>query len=254
LNLHTPIITLTTDFGHDDPYVGIMKGVILGITPQARIVDLCHQIPAYDTEAAAFCVVQAVPYFPPGSIHLIVVDPGVGTDRRGLIVQGKQALYVAPDNGVLGPLMAADTHLETFEIAHVEGGTFHGRDVFAPAAARLALGSHPNQLGAPVPQPSVVNFPGPKRTDDGWLGRIIHVDRFGNLITNLSHRHFSEMTALRIGNTDLPLADCYGDVTAGGMAALLGSARRVEVFIREGSAHETLKMGRGTPVLGRTRP
>lgn len=245
-----PIITLTTDFGHLDPYVGIMKGVILGIAPQATIVDLCHQIPPFDTEAAAFCVAQSVAYFPPGSIHLIVVDPGVGTERRALIAQGRHACYVAPDNGVLKSLLAADGHIQVFEVPAPQGGTFHGRDLFAPMAARLANGVSPGELGQPLPEFQAKAFTTPRRTADGWLGQIIHIDRFGNLITNLTRNHANQIHGVKIGDVTLPKAACYGDVAPGAMAVLLGSADRLEVFVREDSAQKRLAAKPGDAVLG----
>lgn len=250
------IITLTTDFGARDPYAGVMKGVILGIAPEARIVDITHEVPPFDTEAATFAVLQALPYFPPDTIHLVVVDPEVGTRRRALAAAGRRARFVGPDNGVLAPLLDADGPARVFDISRspllpeARSSTFHGRDVFAPAAAHLAAGISLERLGQPIDTPAAARTSGPERRDDGWHGRVVHVDRFGNLITNLDTRHAVELSALRVEGMTLPLANAYADIAKGTVGALLGSAGHIEVFLREGSAANALRAGIGTPVLG----
>ncbi len=227
-----------------------MKGVILGLCPDARLVDLSHDIAPFDVDAAGFAVAQAVPWFPPGTIHLMVIDPGVGTDRRGLVVRGERACYVAPDNGMLGPLLTQDTpqavhHIvPTERIAPARSNTFHGRDLFAPAAALLALGTPIGQLGPAVDLSTLRGFPPPTVT----APQVIQVDRFGNLITNVTPDQLTGVDAIGINGHTLPLVRCYGEIAPGRMGALIGSADRLELFVREGNAAEALQAGRGTRI------
>lgn len=187
-----PVITLTTDFGMTDAYVGIMKGVILGINPEASIVDICHTIQPQNVTQAAFVLSTAFPYFPQGTIHLVVVDPGVGTKRRAVILITHQALFVAPDNGVLSYVIKeAEPRFEAITISNPRfwrspvSFTFHGRDILAPVAAHLSLGVPPREFGDVIHSLSVFPRPQPYQGAEGELvGHIIHIDRFGNLITN----------------------------------------------------------------------
>lgn len=252
-----PIITLTTDFGLADPYVGVMKGVILSITPDVRLVDLSHEVAPFDTEQAAFLVSQAVPYFPAGTIHLLVVDPGVGGPRRALVAHGKRAAYVGPDNGVLGPLLAEDSPATVHEIGTPDflprerSATFHGRDVFSPCAAHLVLGRPLADFGPPVDDDLARPFAAPERTPDGWRGRVLHVDRFGNLITNLGADLGRELTRISVAGAHVPVVHRYGDVPVGEPGAVAGSSGRLEIFVREGSARARLGAGVGDVVEGR---
>ncbi|MFQ5507987.1 MAG: S-adenosyl-l-methionine hydroxide adenosyltransferase family protein [Leptospirillia bacterium] len=250
-----PIITLTTDFGHLDPYAGIMRGVILGICPTARIVDLSHGVDPFDTEQAAFVVSQAVPHFPPGSIHMVVVDPGVGGPRHALIAKGRRACYVAPDNNVLGPLLAADGPATVHAIAAPDflprdrSTTFHGRDLFAPVAAHLAMGRPLAEFGPRVQEDLAAPFEAPRETEDGWRGKVLHADHFGNLITNLPNTLYDAIATLRVNGATVRPAHHYASVPPGQAGFVKGSVERIELFIREGSARTVLCAGPGDAVV-----
>jgi S-adenosylmethionine hydrolase len=188
-----PVITLTTDFGQQDSYVGTMKGVMLSICPDATLVDITHEVRPQAVRQAAYLLSTAVPYFAPGTVHLVVVDPGVGSERRAIAVKSSRAIYVAPDNGVLDMALAQDPARRAVSIANPDvrlpsvSATFHGRDIFAPAAAHLACGTDPLQMGEPIPLTSLVSQPSlqvQRRADGSLSGQILHMDHFGNLITN----------------------------------------------------------------------
>jgi len=241
-----------------------MKGVILAIAPNARLVDLSHEVVPFHTQQAAFVVAQAVPHFPEGTIHLIVVDPGVGGPRRALVARGRRALYVGPDNGVLGPLLAQDRPADGPAQVHSVGtpdflppgrsATFHGRDVFAPAAAHLGLGRPLADFGPKLDEDLSTPFAVPEETSDGWRGAVLHVDRFGNLITNLPNALADRMDAVEVAGQRLGLVARYGAVERGQPGAVAGSVERIEVFVREGSARDLLGGVVGMPVTGLKRP
>lgn len=204
------IITLTTDFGLMDPYVGIMKGVILGIAPTVQIVDITHEIASYDIDEAAFLISSATSYFPPRSVHLIVVDPGVGSLRRPIATTIDGQTYVAPDNGVLSFVLRGDTTLP--EVRHITnekyfrkpvGRTFHGRDIFAPTAAHLATGEPLASVGPTLTDVVLKPFPEPVTKDHKLVARVLHVDRFGNLVTNLRSSHLNDDFRCRIGDVEI---------------------------------------------------
>jgi S-adenosylmethionine hydrolase len=259
-----PIISLTTDFGLVDYYVGTLKAVVLGICPRATLVDVCHQIHPQAVRQAAFILAAATPYFAPGAVHLVVVDPGVGSERRPIAVQTARASYVAPDNGVLSLALIQDppraaVHLTApqYRLPQVSA-TFHGRDVFAPAAAHLACGVDPLEMGEPVPLADLVTFPlpEPERQPDGsWMGEVLHVDHFGNLITSFQspipttqHPHLS----VEIAGRQIPrLSRTFADVPPGELVAYIGSSGHLEVAVREGNAAAVLGVGIGAPVRGR---
>ncbi len=264
---HPPVITLFTDFGLADAFVGVMHGVILGICPAARIVDLGHEAARFDPVSAGFALAAAVPYFPRGTVHVAVVDPGVGGPRRPLAARIDGHLFVAPDNGILAWLLAAARRAEVRCIADRRlmrepvSATFHGRDVFAPAAAHLARG-HPFPRVGPLvgdlvrpPLPRPRPEPGP-----AVRGRVMWVDRFGNLITNVDGAALSALAArdgaaLVVdvgGRPPAPIVPHYGAVAAGSVAAVVGSSGHLEVFANRGSAAEMLGAGPGSPV--RVRP
>src|SRR5437870_9744709 len=185
------LITLLTDFGTRDPFVGVMKGVILSLCPAARLVDLTHEIAPGDIAAGALALRWAVEYFPPGTVHLAVVDPGVGSERRPLVLRAAEAFYVGPDNGLLWPAAALDADPQVWEIDlsrwdRPVSATFHGRDVFAPAAARLAAGELPAAFCRPARDAVRRGWPAPAPHGDMVRGAVIYVDRFGNGITNLA--------------------------------------------------------------------
>jgi S-adenosylmethionine hydrolase len=257
----TAIITLTTDFGERDPYVAEMKGVILSLARGVHLVDVTHEVEPQQIAEGALAVEAAAAVFPPGTIHVGVVDPGVGTARRGLVVESDGQLFVGPDNGLFTPALAGDAWrafaLEAAELQRaVVSRTFHGRDVFAPAAAHLALGVSPSRFGPPVTDPVRLTWPTARAVAGGVAGHVIHVDRFGNLVTSITGAQVAVITQgalprglVGIAGRRLPLVGTYGDLPPGGAGALVGSRGRLEVVVREGSAAARLRAHRGTPVL-----
>ena len=249
-----PLLTLTTDFGLCDPFVGIMKGVILGICPTARVVDLVHRLPAQGVLDAYLAVDAAHRFFPPGTLHLVVVDPGVGTDRAVLWARTATAQFLAPDNGVLS-FLRADEIIELRRVENTElmlspvSRTFHGRDVFAPVAAHLARGVPPSELGPGVEKLHRLHLPAARVSRDGVAGEILTFDRFGNAVTNIRETDLPP-GALRaeIGQQPLPVATTYADVAVGEPLALIGSSGRLEVSVRDGDARRTLDLAPGTTV------
>lgn len=249
-----PIITLTTDFGLADGYAGAVKGIILGICPEAVLVDISHEIAPQAVQQAAYVLSTVTPYFPPGAVHLVIVDPGVGTDRRPIAVRSGRATYVAPDNGVLSLALAIDppqaaVHLRA---SRPISATFHGRDLFAPAAARLACGAALSELGDPLPLAGLVPLPGlspQRRPDDSWLGQVLHVDRFGNLISNIQYPPGSAPATVRVGKERIArVIRTYSDVMPGELVAYVGSSGHLEIAVRNGSAAARLRVGVGDPV------
>jgi len=253
-----PIITLTTDFGQTDGYVGAMKGVMLGICPEAILVDISHGIRPQAVQQAAYVLSTATPYFPAGSVHVVVVDPGVGTERRAVVVQTGSALYVAPDNGTLS-LVLQQERVETaiqltdpaFRRSRVSA-TFHGRDIFAPAAAHLARGTAPSEMGDPVSPSELVSLPmlePQPRPEGNWEGEILHIDHFGNLITSLRICNAPSLIAVVVqGRRIHALRDTFGDVEPGELVAYAGSSGHLEIAVRDGNAARALDMDIGDPV------
>jgi S-adenosylmethionine hydrolase len=255
-----PVITLTTDFGRRDAWVGTMKGVIVGIAGDVTIVDISHDIAAHDVEEAALVLEAAARWFPPGTIHVAVVDPGVGTARRGLVVEAGGHRFVGPDNGVFTPFLVNEAR--TFELdapayrLPAVSATFHGRDVFAPAAAHLALGVDPARFG---PRVAATRLAWDVATVDGTRirGRVVHVDRFGNLVTSIRAGLVAaagEGLRVKLGRQLLPLVRTYGDLRRRHAGALIGSGERLEIAVREGNAARRFSAGRGTPVVVETLP
>ena len=249
------IITLTTDFGTADGYVGAMKGVILSLAPDVTLVDISHSVPTQDVRHAARVLAAATPFFPSGTIHVAVVDPGVGSERRGIALQTPSAVFVGPDNGLftafVGQRVAcvaltnSETHRRPVSV------TFHGRDVFAPVAAHLANGLPLGELGPPVDDPLTWVSPQPQRLPDGRVrAEIVYVDHFGNLVTNVRQGERGGLGELRvvIGGESLVLRRTYADVAPGALLALFGSDGYLEVAVRDGSAAERLGSGVGTTV------
>ncbi len=237
----TRLIALLTDFGLRDPYAGIMKGVILGINPKAEIVDLCHDLAPQDRRGAAFALRSAAPFFPAGALFVAVVDPGVGGTRRILWGRTEKAQFLFPDNGLIGWLHAGFPLKEVREVSNRKlflpdvGATFHGRDIFAPVAARLSLGLPPSSLGPRAPHWERLPFPGLRRVGARARGEILVVDRFGNAVTNLSPADAEGRTLRFAGRSLGPLRRCYGDVVAGRPLALVGSAGLVELSVNGAS-------------------
>ena len=256
------IITLTTDFGLADGYVGTMKGIILGIAPTVTIVDISHDISPQDVREAAYTLYAAYPYFPQGTIHVVVVDPGVGSDRRAIALRTPQATFVAPDNGVLSYVVAGERVEEMVHLTNPRyhlspvSRTFHGRDIFAPAAAHLARGIPLAELGEPLTEIITFSLPRPQVRPDGTIvGEVIHVDRFGNLITSIVPKDLTDHFLLREGIIQIKglsirgIANNYAEGTPGKLLALIGSSNHLEIAVSGGSASQTLEAEVGDEVL-----
>jgi S-adenosyl-L-methionine hydrolase (adenosine-forming) len=253
------IITFLTDFGTRDHFVGVMKGVIAGIAPRVRVVDISHDGPAFGLRAARFLLSQSWPWFPKGTVHLAVVDPGVGTARRALVVEAAGHLFVGPDNGLLSDLLA----LKGVKVRQVTSTkyclkdisqTFHGRDVFAPLAAYLAAGIETPRVGPLVKDALVVTTDGPRQTGKRhWQGEVAYVDRYGNLITNLPASQFPDLRtrgcALRIGfETLVGLKENYAAGAPDEPVIVIGSSGNLEVALNQGDAARKLGVSFGSPV------
>ena len=260
LQMAHPIITLTTDFGYADGYVGALKGVILSIAPLAHIVDITHGISPQAITQAAFVLQQAVPYFPADTIHLAVIDPGVGSARRPLALRTPHATFVGPDNGLFTPFF---TPAGTVQIVHLTqsqywrpqpSATFHGRDIFAPVAAHLSAGIPLAGMGVEMDDPVRWVDTAPSRMAGGALhGTVIHIDYFGNLITNLPAGWLGEdqWTVEVHGEVVPAISPHYAAVAPGRLVAYVGSSGTLEVAIREGNGAHELAMKQGDSVLAR---
>lgn len=255
------VITLLTDFGNADPFVGIMKGVILGINPRVQVVDLCHGVSPQDILEAAFLLHCSYRYFPKSTIHLVVVDPGVGGKRRPLLAEGKHGYYIAPDNGVLSYLFATGEIRRVLEITagayflHPVSQTFHGRDVFAPVAAHLSRGRAIDRFGRVTTSYRHLELPSASKKEGGVVtGSILHVDRFGNLVTNIAKHDLSGLqpekgiTVSIKGKKIHGLVQSYESRRRGELGAILGSAGFLEIFSNHWSAANVLNVGRGAAV------
>lgn len=243
-----PLITLSTDFGLDDPYVGIMKGVILGINPQVHLVDLTHALSHHRLVEAAWVLATAYRYFPKGTIHLSVVDPGVGGGRRLLAIQGREHLWVGPDNGLFTRVLKAEPEAKIIGITNPDfflkplSATFHGRDILAPAAAHLSLGIPLEDLGVPVSDPVCLSFPEPEIKESRISGQVLWADHFGNLITNIHQKcllPFLSSTTLEIviGSETIPeILQTYAQGRPGRLMALIGSSGYLEIACNQGNA------------------
>jgi S-adenosylmethionine hydrolase len=256
-----PIITLTTDFGADSPYAAAMKGVILSIHPAVTIVDISHVVPPQDIARGALVLEDVTPWFPPDTIHVAVVDPGVGTERPILYARIGSQQYIAPDNGLLGRLMARTEPSLVLKLMEREhwlpevSNTFHGRDIMAPVAARLSLGLDPRRLGPVVEQFTSLDVPVPLLLDDKIRGKVIAIDSFGNLITNITH----DLLAGRPNDTrccvvcgiyeTFGIYRTYGEQVQGMLVALIDSSGRLELAVVDDSAAERLGVAVGTPVV-----
>lgn len=257
--MRSPVITLTTDFGVADHFVGTMKGVILGICPAAEIVDISHDIGAFGVAEGAFLIAQAYGFFPRGTVHVVVVDPGVGTSRRPIVAEAGSQKFVAPDNGVLSMVYARERHkvrwitAERYFLKRVSQ-TFHGRDIFSPVGAHLARGVPPAKLGKPITDFMRLQIERPVRTARrGWTGAVLKIDRFGNLITNFAADDFPELEKrpfeISIGlETVHRLARNYAECNPGEVFVIVGSSGYLEVSSSQASAAKMLGCGVGAPV------
>lgn len=259
------VITLLTDFGLKDGYVGVMKGVIWGISPDVEIADITHLVHPQNILEGALALGRTASFFPPGTIHVGVVDPGVGSKRRPIAARLGEHYFVGPDNGlcslileqaIAGQRAVAFVHLDRPEYwLPVISSVFHGRDIFSPAAAHLARGIPLETLGSAINDPIVLDIPRPIETPTGWKGTVIIVDHFGNLSTNLTRTHLSEMKTMILkvgGHTIRGLVGTFGDARPGELVALFGEAGDLSIAVVEGNASESLgvSVGETVEVLG----
>jgi len=254
-----PFLTLTTDFGTGDYYVGAMKGVILSICPAARIVDITHEIAAYEIAEAAFVVSQAYRTFPRRTVHVVVIDPGVGTSRRPILAQAAGQYFVAPDNGVLSMIYTREKH----KVRHITAdryfrkplsNTFHGRDIFSPVGAHLAAGVAPARFGKLIDDYLRLEFAQPVRTGRrAWTGAILKIDRFGNIVTNFAAADFPDLERRAFEMAAGPqrvsvLARNYAECGPGELFLIVGSSGFYEISASQGAAAKMLGCAAGAPL------
>lgn len=251
--MSSKFITLLTDFGTQDPYVSMMKGVIFSINPEVRIVDITHHIPPGAIIAGAFLLRESFGYFPLGTIHVAVVDPGVGTERKAIAVKTKDYYFVGPDNGILWPSMELQGPFQVYALDRTDfflpnpSSTFHGRDIFAPVAAHLSNGLPIHEIGVPFEGPLRLSIPNPQREGEWLEGEVLWVDRFGNLITNIRKEHLGSTFDRRslmveVGDVKIVgLRNTFGDVEKGLFLAYIGSLGYLEIGINGGNAEEALR-------------
>jgi len=254
------MITLTSDFGLKDPYVAEMKGAILSVNPKAQIVDVSHEVDKFNVRMGAYMLACAAPYFSDGAVHVAVVDPGVGTSRRAVVVQTKRACFVGPDNGVLMLAAQAQGIEHIYELSDPKfmlsqvSNTFHGRDIFAPAAAHISLGVSPSMFGEEVADPVNPKFATVESKNGVLTGEVLHVDGFGNAILNLTQKHLAQATAVKVKvnfrNVSLQfvLAKAYGQVKPKEATALVGSSGFLEIALNQGSFAEKYRVKAGDRV------
>lgn len=256
------VVTLTTDFGTADGYVGAMKGVLHSRFAGARVVDLTHEVPAHDVVSGAFALATAAPFFPDGTVHVAVVDPGVGGTRRAVVATTPNFHFVGPDNGILSlaaPVAVVRLLQNVPGVPRAVSPTFHGRDLFAPAAAYLASGGDPTTVGPETQGLLPLSLPAADRGEGFARGTIVHVDRFGNLVTSIRRADVPADPDLQVlvGGVALPtirrLVQYYAEAEPDAACALIGSTGFLEIAVREGSAHGRLGMGRGAEVVVRRR-
>ena len=259
--LTQPIITLTTDYGTNDHLVGTLKGVILKINPEATIVDICHNVVPFDVLDAALCIGSAYKYFPPRTIHVVVVDPGVGTQRRPLLVSGENQYFLAPDNGALSLVYERElTHsvrhiTSEHYFLHPVSNTFHGRDIFAPVAAWLSKTWQTAAFGEEISDPMRFSLPKPKVAGSELKGIVLRIDTFGNLLTNFAAEELPQLTSggpLHMtvnGKAITKLAQTYAQGEAGEAFAIVGSSGFLEISVHKGNAARVLGVQRGAEVV-----
>ena len=256
-----PIITLTTDLGLKDPYVAEMKAVILRICPNATIIDISHEIEKFNIRMGAYFLASASPYFPRNTIHVTVVDPGVGTKRRPLFIQTRQGFYVGPDNGVLALAAKTQGMKHIYEISNRKlmmpkiSSTFHGRDILAPAAAHLANGTSPKKFGPEIDKIATPRFAKIIKEQDKLVGEVIHIDSFGNIITNFGQEELKSMNIkdavnVKLKNIKIKLKFCksYAEVEPQNPLAIIGSHNFLEFSVNQGNAAQTFKIKMGEKI------
>lgn len=254
-------ISLLTDFGLRDGYDGVMKGVIYRIAPEVQITDISHTIRPQNVREASLIWSRSYPYFPEGTVHVAVVDPGVGTHRRPLAAKIGQHFFVCPDNGLITPILeAAEAAGETTEIVHLNqprfwlpqvSNVFHGRGIFAPSAAHISNGTPLTQMGSPISDPVRIHQPEPQKQNNGWKGEVITVDNFGNLGTNLSQEALKGMKNIlvRIGDVEIQgLVKTFGERKPGDLVALIDSDDFLAISVVNGNAARTLHLDLGAPL------
>lgn len=249
-----PRVTLLSDFGTRDGYVGVMKGVLATRDPGVLLDDIAHDIPRGDIRKAARVLGRVWRAYPEGTVHLVVVDPGVGTRRRGLALAHSGHFFVAPDNGVLTPILDPGGAWEAVELTRppplpgMRSRTFHGRDLFAPAAALLATGHSLRELGPPLRDPLRLSLPQLPAEPGTLTGEVVEVDRFGNLATSLNPRDVEASGGLILEGMEIPFRATYGQVAPGEPVVVINSDGLVEVAVRDGSAEARLGLGPGSPL------
>jgi S-adenosyl-L-methionine hydrolase (adenosine-forming) len=252
------IITLTTDFGLADPFVGMMKGVMLGIAPNAQLVDLTHEIHSYDILEAALIIEGTYRYFPAGTVHIIVVDPGVGSERRPMAAMANGHIFVAPDNGVLSLVLQTDAVASLSPAYEITNGslfqgpvshTFHGRDIFAPVAAHLVRGTPIESVGPRIVDFVKRPFPAPRPQGDRLVGTVLRIDKFGNIITNFRLKDLGDDFSIRVAGLSITrLCRSFSEADPGEFVAIDGSAGFIELALNQGSAADRLKVERGAEI------
>lgn len=259
-----PIVALLTDFGTQDAYAGALRGAVLAAVPDAQVVDLTHEVPPHDVRAAAFALEAAYAAFPAGAAFVAVVDPGVGSDRRGIAVAACGYAFVGPDNGLFTPVLEAHPDARVHHVTnaglfrHEVAPTFHARDIFAPVAARLAAGMPIEETGPPIPDPVTLPLPRLRGLPGGWQAEVVHVDRFGSLVTSVGRGDFDALLAavggdptelvVLVEDAVLPIVRTYAEVAEGEPCALRGGGGRLEIAVNRGSAARLIGAGVGTPV------
>ena len=258
--MRNPIITLLTDFGLKDPYVASMKGVILSINPQCTLVDITHQVSPYDIKEGAFILAQAYSTFPKGTIHLSVVDPGVGSPRKPILFVTKNYFFIGPDNGLFTFALKREKLKKVIALGKMEfflpevSPTFHGRDLFAPVAAHLSFGIAPESFGRVIKSWNEISFPEPVLRQEKLIGEVAHIDTFGNLVCNIDYKNLLKFSksrpfVIKIGKRTMRgLKKGYWEGRKDKPMALIGSGGFLEISIKEGNAQKVLKMKKGDRV------
>lgn len=258
--VENPIITLTTDYGTLDGYVGVLKGLILSLNPRANILDITHDISAQDILGAAFTLCRACPAFPKGTIHVAVVDPGVGGERRPLLLRTESSFFIGPDNGIFSLVVDREDEIHIIELKESKyfltpvSDTFHGRDIFAPVAAYLSLGVDPTEFGPRVEEYVNISIPQPLVSKGEIIGQVLHIDHFGNVMINIDRQLYrdtvgNQAVSINIGPHTLDtVSRSYSDVEEGSPLAILGSSGFLEISVNRGNAQQYFQLRRGDPI------